>query len=122
MCNRSLHCCEFYPLYDKSTLNWSNELSEEIIDITKLPELKWSTEIAGHITKKASAETGLPIGIPVTVGTIDAAAEAISVGVRQAGDMMVMYGSTMFFIGICEGNKSEKSLWSAPGFSKMNLH
>ena len=104
----------FTPLYDKSTLKWSNELSEEIIDITKLPELKWSTEIAGNITKKASAETGLPIGIPVTVGTIDAAAEAISVGVRQAGDMMVMYGSTMFFIGLCEGNKSEKSLWSAP--------
>ena len=48
------------------------------------------------------------------MGTIDAAAEAVSVGVRQAGDMMVMYGSTMFFIGICEGNKSEQSLWSAP--------
>ena len=31
----------FTPLYDKSTLKWSNELSEEIIDITKLPELKW---------------------------------------------------------------------------------
>ena len=104
----------FTPLYDKSTLKWSNELSEEIIDITKLPELKWSTDIAGYLTKKASAETGLPIGIPVTVGTIDAAAEAVSVGVRQAGDMMVMYGSTMFFIGICQGNKSEQSLWSAP--------
>ena len=59
--------------------------------------LKWSTEIAGNITHKASLETSLPVGIPVTVGTIDAASEAISVGVKETGDMMIMYGSTMFF-------------------------
>ena len=87
---------------------------KKMIDLSKLPDLKWSTEIAGYITKKASLETGLIKGIPVTVGTIDAAAEAISVGVRQSGDMMIMYGSTMFFIGLCNVNKSENSLWSAP--------
>ena len=35
-------------------------------------------EIAGYITKQASLETTLQQGTPVTVGTIDAAAEAIS--------------------------------------------
>ena len=108
----------FSPLYNKSTLNWSNELSEDIIDITKLPELKWSTEIAGYITEKASLETDLPEGVPVTVGTIDAAAEAISVGVKEIGDMMIMYGSTMFFIGLTYKNKSNKTLWSAPWLFK----
>ena len=104
----------FAPLYDKSNLKWSSELSKDIIDLSKLPKLKWSTEIAGYITKKASLETNLPKGIPVTVGTIDAAAEAISVGVKDTGDMMIMYGSTMFFIGLTNGNKSNESLWSAP--------
>ena len=108
----------FTPLYDKSKFKWSNELSKDIIDISKLPNLKWSTEIAGYTSKKASLETGLPIGVPVTVGTIDAAAEAISVGLKQTGDMMIMYGSTMFFISLCKGNKSEVSLWSAPWLFK----
>ncbi len=108
----------FTPLYDKSKLQWSDELSKDMIDLSKLPDLKWSTEIAGYITEKASSETGLKKGIPVTVGTIDAAAEAISVGVRHSGDMMIMYGSTMFFIGLCNGNKSQNSLWSAPWLFK----
>ena len=46
-----------------------------------LPRLLWSSEIAGHVTKEAAAATGLAIGTPVTAGTIDAAAEALSVGV-----------------------------------------
>ena len=91
-------------------LKWSCELSKDIIDISKLPELKWSTEIAGYITKKASLETTLPEGTPVTVGTIDAAAEAISVGVKDTGDIMIMYGSTMFFIGLTNGNKSFRTV------------
>ena len=108
----------FTPLYDKLNLKWSSELSKDIIDISKLPELKWSTEIAGYITKQASLETTLQQGTPVTVGTIDAAAEAISVGVKDTGDIMIMYGSTMFFIGLTNGNKSNETLWSAPWLFK----
>ena len=108
----------FTPLYDKLNLKWSSELSKDIIDISKLPELKWSTEIAGYITKQASLETTLQQGTPVTVGTIDAAAEAISVGVKDTGDIMIMYGSTMFFIGLTNDNKSNETLWSAPWLFK----
>ena len=104
----------FSPFYDKSKLEWSDSLAPSIIEIRKLPELKWTTEVAGHITKQASHETGLLEGVPVTVGTIDAAAEAISVGVKRFGHMMVMYGSTMFFIGLIPSNESHESLWSAP--------
>ena len=70
----------FSPLYNIHTQNWSEELTKDIISLECLPELKWSTEIIGNITKKAASETGLPNGIPVTTGTIDAAAEAVSVG------------------------------------------
>ena len=57
------------------------------------------SEIAGYVSKVAADETGLAPGTPVTVGTIDAAAEAVSVGVFGAGDMM-MYGSTIFMIQV----------------------
>ena len=101
-------------MYNKSQLKWDESLAPGIIEINKLPDLKWSSEIAGHITEKASKETGLVSGIPVTIGTIDAAAEAISVGVQKPGHMMIMYGSTMFIIGLTTNNESHESLWSAP--------
>jgi xylulokinase len=50
----------------------------------------------------------------VTCGTIDAAAEAVSVGVRQPGDMMLMYGSTIFVILLADRPLTESSLFHAP--------
>ncbi len=40
------------------------------------------------------------MGTPVTAGTVDAWAEAYSAGVRRPGDLMLMYGSTMFFVQV----------------------
>ena len=88
----------FSPLYDISKQNWTDKLTTEIISLEKLPKLKWSNEIVGSVTQKASEATGLLVGTPVTTGTIDAAAEALSVGVINSGDMMIMYGSTIFII------------------------
>ncbi len=74
----------------------------------------WSTEIAGHVTRAAAKATGLSPGTPVIAGTIDAAAEAISVGVARAGDMMVMYGSTIFTIMLSKARIEDPRLWYAP--------
>jgi xylulokinase len=54
------------------------------------------------------------MGTPVTAGTIDAAAEALSVGVNEAGDMMLMYGSTIFIILITAARVRDPRLWYAP--------
>jgi len=54
------------------------------------------TDIAGHVSAAAARETGLPEGTPVITGTGDSTAEAISVGVLEAGDMMLQFGSTLF--------------------------
>ena len=102
------------PLYDPSNLCWSDELTKDIISLDKLPECGWSTEIAGEISKKAAGETGLAAGTPVTFGTIDAAAEAISVGVLSPGDMMMMYGSTIFIIALTNARIRDARLWYAP--------
>src|SRR5699024_8460239 len=80
----------FTPLVDLDTLDWSDRFAEPVIDPEKLPRFLWSNEIAGTVTKQAAAETGLTVGTPVTAGTIDAAAEALSVGVTGPGDLMVM--------------------------------
>jgi xylulokinase len=102
----------FNPLIDIHTLTWDDRFAAPIIEISRLPGLLWANEIAGHITPAASAETGLPIGTPVTAGTIDAAAEAISVGVQDPGDLMVMYGTTMFFLLVTGELVSDPHLWS----------
>ena len=80
----------------------------------KLPELLWTAEIAGGVTKAAAEVTGLAVGTPVTTGTIDAASEAISVGVLDPGDMLVMYGSTIFIIALAAGRVRDRRLWYAP--------
>ncbi|WP_421852955.1 FGGY-family carbohydrate kinase [Oricola sp.] len=102
------------PLYDVETLDWTDDLADDIVSLDKLPRLAWSTEIAGTITLQAAAETGLAAGTPVTAGTIDAAAEAASVGVAAPGDMMMMYGSTIFIIALTDRRVRDPRLWYAP--------
>ncbi len=104
----------FTPLYDPAKQAWSDEFARGILDPGCLPRLLWSSEIAGRVTQAAAAETGLAVGTPVVCGTIDAAAEALSVGVAGAGDMMVMYGSTIFIIQITAEQVRDPRLWYAP--------
>jgi len=104
----------FSPLYLVDDLAWSSDLAGDIIDLDRLPEILWSTEIAGEVTGAAAAETGLSPGTPVLAGTIDAAAEAVSVGVIDDGQMMLMYGSTIFIIMPTDRRVTDKRLWYAP--------
>jgi xylulokinase len=104
----------FSPLYDVATQTWNDDLADDIVALDKLPRLLWSNEIAGQVTERAASQTGLAVGTPVTAGTIDAAAEAISVGVDGAGDMMMMYGSTIFIILRAASQVSDPRIWYAP--------
>jgi xylulokinase len=104
----------FAPLYDVAALDWTADLAPGILPLDRLPRLMWSTDIAGHVTAAAAAETGLAEGTPVTCGTIDAAAEAVSVGTLAPGDCMVMYGSTIFLIQVTGEPVRDPRLWYAP--------
>jgi len=88
----------YAPLFDVHNLGWREEIASYITPIDRLPKAFWSCEIAGRVTEQAARETGLASGTPVIVGTTDAAAEAISTGVREFNDMMLMFGSSIFFI------------------------
>jgi len=104
----------FHPLYHIEKQEWQNIYADRLVAPEFLPDLKWTTEIAGHVTPAAAAQTGLQAGTPVITGTIDAAAEAMSVGVNKGGEMMMMYGSTMFFIQVGDKPHIHPSLWYAP--------
>ena len=104
----------FTPLYVVDALDWSGELADDVIGLEKLPRLAWSGEIAGTVSRAAARETGLAEGTPVTVGTVDAAAEALSVGVTRTDDMMLMYGSTIFIIMLTHTRVRDPRLWYAP--------
>ncbi|HEY7032036.1 MAG TPA: FGGY-family carbohydrate kinase [Thermomicrobiales bacterium] len=102
----------FNPLVDIHRLEWDGRFAEPIVDLDRLPRLMWSDEIAGTVGARAAAETGLRGGTPVTAGTVDAAAEAVSVGVVEPGDMMVMYGTTMFFILVTDQPVPDRRMWA----------
>jgi len=102
------------PLYSVDGQAWSEELSPGLVELSRLPDLTWTCDIAGTVTRRAAEETELAEGTPVIAGTIDAAAEAISVGVQAPGDMMLMYGSTMFMILVTAARVRDPRLWYAP--------
>lgn len=104
----------FSPLYDAERLDWDVDFAPGIVRREQLPDLAWTCDIAGRVTDAAAAETGLAAGTPVIVGTIDAASEAISVGVNAPGQMMIMYGSTIFIILVTAARVRDARLWYAP--------
>jgi xylulokinase len=104
----------FGPLYLPDQGTWSDRLADDIVPLERLPDLAWTTDVIGGVTARAADETGLAVGTPVIAGTIDAAAEALSVGVAAPGDMMLMYGSTIFIIQITDTRIRDPRLWYAP--------
>jgi len=103
------------PMYDPWKNKWSDKFCNDFVNLEQLPEILWSHELAGYVTQKASELTGLAEGTPVSVGTIDAGAEALSVGVTKPGEMMMMYGSTIFMIQVTDNDQArEKRLWAGP--------
>ena len=60
-------------------------------------------------------------GTPVAVGAVDALSEALSVGVVQPGDLMIMYGSTTFFILVLDKPVPDPRTWTVAGVFPGNM-
>jgi xylulokinase len=80
-----------------------------------LPVPGWSDEVAGTATRAAAEATGLAVDTPVAIGAVDALSEAISVGVARPGDLMIMYGSTTFFILVQDTPTPDQRMWTVAG-------
>jgi len=103
------------PLYDLRTNDWCPDWAPEVSAGLPLPELVWPSEVVGTVTPAAAAVTGLPAGTPVAAGTVDAWAEAVSAGVRHEGDLMLMYGSTLFLVKVLRELQVHPTLWTTAG-------
>ncbi len=104
----------FAPFVDWENRRWEPAFAEHVAPEERLPRLAWTCEIAGRITAQGARQSGLAEGTPVITGTADAAAEAISAGSASPGDMMVMYGSSVFFILRTRRLHVTPHFWCAP--------
>lgn len=111
---------QFSPLYDLEAGGWASDWAGLIVGDLPLPRLVWSNEICGTLQDAGAAATGLPKETPILGGTIDAWAEAHSVGVRDPGDMLLMYGSTMFLIAPMPHGGRHHGLWRTEGLRPGN--
>lgn len=104
------------PMYDARARAWDPEWSRLVAPGLPLPELRYAEDEAGRVTAEAAAALpGIEAGTPVVTGSIDAWAESVSVGVREPGDAMLMYGTTTFLVAATAGPVPSRELFSAPG-------
>lgn len=104
----------FHPLYDRRTSSWNLDGYPGRLQADQLPELGWSSDIAGVISPDAARWTGLAAGTPVLVGGPDSPFEALASGIVKPGPMMLMYGSSHFALALREDDSPVPGLWPAP--------
>jgi len=100
------------PFFDLRRCCWVDDFADLGIPSGLLPELLWSREIAGTVSPAAAELTGLAAGTAVLTGTADAAAEALSAGLSREGDLMMMYGSSNFFILKTRELAPQETFWA----------
>ncbi len=102
------------PFYDIRESRWIEDWVAATVEPERLPRLVWPTEVVGRVTADAAQASGLAAGTPVIAGAPDAPAEAISAGVLGPGDLMVMYGSSIFMIAVVSRSIVDPRMWAAP--------
>lgn len=76
-----LHC------YDIRKGEWNLEMCRRLgIRESLLPPLYHSHEVVGTVTESAAAQTGIPAGVPVVAGGLDAACGTLGAGVIHPGE------------------------------------
>ncbi|MGH3535755.1 MAG: FGGY family carbohydrate kinase, partial [Pseudonocardiaceae bacterium] len=103
------------PMYDPVEHRWIRDWTELIAPGLELPQLCWPSDVVGEVQPGVAQQAGIPAGKPVVAGTIDAWAEATSVGVTAPGDVMLMYGTTMFLVEVLDRARRSPDLWGTVG-------
>lgn len=75
--------------------DWDADLAAAMgVPVDRLAPLVQSYEMIGRVTAAAAAETGLPAGTPVALGSADTAAAAFALGVREGGESFESAGTS----------------------------
>lgn len=81
-------------LYELATKSWSTELLDAFgVDISELPALSQASDVAGELSESGSRLTGLPVGIPVAVGTGDDFSTPLGAGIVRPGRLACVVGT-----------------------------
>jgi len=104
----------YSPMYDPKSHCWDYDNFSRFCGAEQVADCMWTNETAGTVTANASRETGLREGTPVTAGTADAAADAVAAGVLEPGDMLLMFGSSVFMIHVTPKRITDMRYWSGP--------
>lgn len=84
-------------IYDFGMNSWSSQLLEQLgIPNSMLPaNLMEPGDVAGYVTAKAAAQTGLPVGIPVCAGCTDCLASNLAAGVIEEKQQSAIMGTSI---------------------------
>lgn len=82
---------------------------------SSFPDLLWSNEVVGPVSADAAEATGLPLGIPVILGSSDGMTAAIGAGVTSPGSAAINYGSTLGITAFASGDPGGPGVWTTAG-------
>jgi xylulokinase len=102
----------FTGLFDTAGAQWSPQLASAWgLSLDCLAPLVAPYEVVGSVTGTAAAETGLPAGIPVVAGTMDAAASVFGLGAVHAGQAIAMLGTSFSLLVAVDRPILGSGLW-----------
>jgi len=94
----SVACQVGYIPFDYKKLRWSSKWNwkweASPVDPAWLPELVMPGGLLGHLSKRASDETGLPVDLPLIAAAADKACEVIGSGSLDPSIGCLSYGTT----------------------------
>ncbi|PKM50012.1 MAG: sugar kinase [Firmicutes bacterium HGW-Firmicutes-7] len=88
------------------------------LDPQILPELKYSQECVGEVTKRASIETGYNEGTKVYAGTGDAGATTLASGIANAGEYNINIGTSGWIAGISKDVLLKENVFNLAAMQK----
>jgi xylulokinase len=82
-------------LFDQQKLGWSEKMLElSGLAANQLPHIGCAGTVAGKVTREASAQTGLPEGLPCVLGGHDHLCAAFAAGATQPGVVIDSMGTS----------------------------
>ncbi len=107
----------YAPFFRIDTMEWDDEMQKRYLGrVPEQMELLWPCETAGGLLPDMAELLGLPAGLPVTAGSADALAEAVSGAGIRAGYVFIMYGSSIIFIATTKKKITRsETFWPSPG-------
>jgi xylulokinase len=100
------------PSIDRATAAY--HLAPGVAPLVRLPEPREAEDIAGSLLPGIAQRLGLPAGSPVAVGGCDSYVDLAGIGMRAAGDLGILIGSTLVLGRVVETGKARDGLRCTP--------